>query len=153
MQGDTTVNHALDVIVQLLRESQWSRKQSTIKNAEEQFTLASADGGNFKHVKEGVKENLSYDKEEEWTSHIKSLLKQGHFLLIATSEKTNMIWKSYMFNMKKGTLKFLMNASLDTMPTQVNLLQWGKVASDHCKLCVGAEPPFRGTERGPSIMF
>ena len=148
MQGDATVNHALDV--QLLRESQCSRKQSTIKNAEEQYTLASANGGNFKHVKQKVKEGLNYEKEEEWTSHIRILLKQGHFLLLATSEKTDMIWNSYMFNMKKGSLKFLMKACLDTLPTQVNLLQWGKVATDHCKLCVGAEsePPLQGHRKG-----
>jgi hypothetical protein len=92
-------------------------------------------------VKEKVKENLCYENEAAWIIHIRTLLKQGHFLLLDTSEKTDMIWKSYMFNMKKGTLKFHMNACLDTLPTQVNLLQWGKVASDHCKLCVGAEPP------------
>ena len=79
MQGDATVNHALDV--QLLREYQWSRKQSTMKNAEEQYPLASANGGNFKHVIEKLKESLNYEKEGAWTSHIRTLLKQGHFLL------------------------------------------------------------------------
>ena len=150
IQGDSTVNHALDV--QLRRESQWSRKQSAIRNAEEQFSLATAGDQphppTFKQVKEKVKVNLCYENEEAWITHIQTLLKQGHFLLLATSEKTDMIWKSYMFNMKKGTLKFLMNACLDTLPTQVNLLQWGKVASDHCKLCVGAEPPLQGHRKG-----
>ncbi len=35
-------------------------------------------------------------------------------------EKSYMIWKSYMFNLKKGTLKFLLNSCLDNLPTQTN---------------------------------
>jgi len=54
-------------------------------------------------------------------------------------EKSDMIWKSYMFNLKKGTLKFSLNSCLDTLPTQTILLQWGKSASDLCKLCLQAD--------------
>ena len=39
-------------------------------------------------------------------------------------KKSDMIWKSYMFNLKKGTLKFLLHSCLDNLPTQTNLLQW-----------------------------
>ena len=59
-------------------------------------------------------------------------------------EKSDMIWKSYMFNLKKGTLKFLLNSCLDTLPTQTNLLQWGKSASDLCKLCLQASAELQG---------
>ena len=38
-------------------------------------------------------------------------------------KKSDMIWKSYMFNLKKCTLKFLLNSCFDTLPTQTNLLQ------------------------------
>jgi len=50
----------------------------------------------------------------------------GHLLCLAMLEKYDMIWKSCMFNLMKGTLKFLLNSCLDTLPTQINLLQWGK---------------------------
>ena len=59
-------------------------------------------------------------------------------------EKSDMIWKSYMFNLKKGTLKFLFNSCLDTLPTQTNLLQRGKSASDLCKLCLQAGTELQG---------
>jgi len=36
-------------------------------------------------------------------------------LYLAMLEKSDMIWKSYMFNLKKGTLKFLLNSCLDTL--------------------------------------
>ena len=58
--------------------------------------------------------------------------------------KSYMIWKSYMFNLKKGTLKFLLNSRLDTLPTQINLLQCGKSASDLCKLCLQAGAEWQG---------
>ena len=40
-----------------------------------------------------------------------------------------------MFDMKQGTLKFLLNASLDTLPTNANLFKWNKKTSDKCKQC------------------
>jgi len=68
-------------------------------------------------------------------------------------EKSDMIWKSYMFNLKKGTLKFLLNSCLDTLPTQTNL-QWVKSASDLCKLCLqsGAELQGRRQETTNHIL-
>ena len=47
-----------------------------------------------------------------------------------------------MFNLKKGTLKFLLNSCLGTLPT--NLLQWGESALDLCKLCLQAGADLRG---------
>ena len=44
-----------------------------------------------------------------------------------------------MFNLKKGTLKFLLNSSIDTLPTQANLKRWKKSTSDACKLCGGRQ--------------
>ena len=50
-----------------------------------------------------------------------------------------------MFNLKNGTLKFLLNSCLDTLPTaQTNLLQLGKSASDLCKLCLQAGAELQG---------
>ena len=44
-----------------------------------------------------------------------------------------------MFNLKQGTLKFLLNASIDTLPTAANLHKWKKSTSDQCKLCKARE--------------
>ena len=40
-----------------------------------------------------------------------------------------------MFNLKKGALKFLLNATIDTLPTLANLQRWKKSPNDLCKLC------------------
>ena len=43
-------------------------------------------------------------------------------------------WKSFIFNLKKGTMKFVLNATLDTLPTNAHLKQWGKSPTDKCPL-------------------
>ena len=40
-----------------------------------------------------------------------------------------------MFQLKSGTLKFMLNASIDTLPTPANLRRWKYGSSDKCKLC------------------
>ena len=52
-------------------------------------------------------------------------------------EMTNedVVWKSFMFDIRQGTLKFLLNASIDTLPTGANLVRWNKKTSDKCNLC------------------
>ena len=66
---------------------------------------------------------------------MKKLTVQGHNLALAAAEKQDLVWKSFMFDLKQGTLKFLLNAGIDTLPTAANLKRWKKSASDLCKLC------------------
>ena len=40
-----------------------------------------------------------------------------------------------MFQLKSGTLKFMINASIDTLPSPANLRRWKYTNSDKCKLC------------------
>ena len=44
-------------------------------------------------------------------------------------------WKSILYNLPKGTMKFLINSLINTLPTQDNLKLWGKTFSDKCHLC------------------
>ena len=66
---------------------------------------------------------------------MKNLVVQGNTLEIAAAEEQDIVWKSFMYNLKQGTLKFLLNASIDTLPTAANLKRWNKSSSDLCKLC------------------
>ena len=87
---------------------------------------------------------VSFENETFWREHTETLIKQGHFLCLAMLKKSDMIWKSCIFNLNKGTLKFLLNSCLDTLPTQINLLQWEKSASDLCKLYLQAGAELQG---------
>ena len=55
-------------------------------------------------VKEAVKTQVRYDNEKQWGEHIKQLIKQGDLLELAKCQNTDLTWKSYIFNLKKGTL-------------------------------------------------
>ena len=90
----------------------------------------------FNHsVQRAVKKNVTLKMQEQLVNHVKTLTLQGNILSLAAFEKEDIIWKSYMFNLKARTLKFLLNASIDTLPTAVNLKRWKKSPSDLCKLC------------------
>ena len=149
--GDENVNHALDCAIQ--RESNFTRKKSTIVNSEKEYrralNLNSVQGEipmfgerwekEAKQFREDIKQtlqfNLGFDHENQWKAHVESLLVQGNMLGLASAEHGDAIWKSYIFDLKKGTLKFLLNSQLDTLPTGANLVRWNKSSNDKCKLC------------------
>ena len=149
--GDTKVNHALDS--KITRESQWSNKKSTVCSAQSEYNKAhsehvySIEEKLPAKVKETIKKNMAKDQDAKHLSHTQTLVKQGNLLSIAALEKSDAIWKSYIFDMKKGTMKFLLNACLDTLPTRANLLQWGKTTSDLCTLCLGANQDLQGRRK------
>jgi hypothetical protein len=51
------------------------------------------------------------------------------------AESEGITWRSYMWNLLRGVLKFALNASIDTLPTFTNLKRWGKLVSVNCHLC------------------
>ena len=75
------------------------------------------------------------EMRKKWEGHVKELAVQGQFLALAAAEREDIVWKSVMYDLKQGTLKFLLNASIDTLPTAANLKRWKKSSSDLCKLC------------------
>ena len=85
-------------------------------------------------IKEAVKTRVHFDNEKQWGEHVNSLVKQGDLLELAKCQNMDLNWKSFIFNLKKGTMKFILNATLDTLPTNANLKQWGKSPTDKCPL-------------------
>lgn len=58
---------------------------------------------------------------------------------IAMLERSDYLWKSYIYNLPKGVMKFMLNAFLDTLPTKNNLSRWGKRLNTKCSLCGNKE--------------
>ena len=73
--------------------------------------------------------------QEKLKTHVNSLQVQGRLLALVSQEKEDLLWKSTLFQLKSGTLKFMLNASIDTLPTPANLQRWKYTSSDKCKLC------------------
>ena len=61
---------------------------------------------------------------------------QGDYLALIIEEGDCITWKSFMWDIPQGVLKFALNAGVNTLPSLDNLKRWGKRASDRC--------PFRG---------
>ena len=74
------------------------------------------------------------DKEATY-SHVRTLVKQGKILELTYLEQNDATWKSYIYNLPRRTMKFLLNAQLDTLPTKANLRLWGKRTNDNILNC------------------
>ena len=83
-------------------------------------------------VKNEAKSQVTVSENEKMLAHVQTLVKQGKFLELTQVEKTDATWQSFIFNLPRGTMKFVLNAAIDTLPTKVNLKQWGKLVNDKC---------------------
>ena len=76
---------------------------------------------------------VQVNETEQMVSHVKTLVKQGKYLELYELEQSDATWQGYIYNLPRGTMKFLLNSTIDTLPTKVNLKMWGKVSSDKCR--------------------
>ena len=154
--GDSSVNNVINCI--LARESSLTTKKCTTTEVEASFNsvlqLNTVQGeiphftgeraATLQHqfnseVRSTLKKHIQSSHDTVWRDHVKSLTVQGNTLALAAAEECDLSWKSYMFGLKQGTLKFILNASIDTLPSQANLKRWKKSTSDMCPLCRGRQ--------------
>ena len=64
---------------------------------------------------------------------------QGDYLALIMEEGGCITWKSYMWDIPQGVLKFALNAGVNTLPSLDNLKRWGKRVSDRCPFCGNIE--------------
>ena len=72
-------------------------------------------------IKTSVKNATRNEIQEKLKNHVQTLQVQGPLLSLAIQETEDLLWKKSMFQLKSGTLKFMLNACIDTLPTQANL--------------------------------
>ena len=85
------------------------------------------------------REHIDIKHRDQCVDKIKSLAVQGNNLELAAAADADLVWQSLVYDMKSGTLKLLLNAAIDTLPTAANLKRWRKSPSDQCKLCQGRQ--------------
>ena len=140
-QGDMIINHVIDHT--LHREERYSHRKCNTTEAEKVYretlhsitlhgeipTFLGEDANILKHrftkeVRKKVQVSTRNTAQEKHHNHVKDLQVQGNLFSIAAAEKEDMLWKSSMYQLKSGTLKFMLNASIDTLPTPANLKRW-----------------------------
>ena len=70
-----------------------------------------------------------------WKEKIGSYIMQGDYLALVMEEGDCITWRSYLWDIPQGILKFAINAGLNTLPTFDNLKRWGKRVNDRCTFC------------------
>ena len=137
LQGDIRVNNVINCTLE--REGSWTTKKSTAVECETSYITAlnlCAIGGEAPtfsgeqasklqqkfnlSVRKQVRTNLLMNHSEKIHDKVKFLAVQGRNLALAAAENSDLIWKSFMFDLKRGTLKFLLNAGIDTLPKAAN---------------------------------
>ena len=139
LQGDTTVNTMLDH--KLAREREWTKKTSTVCDSEALFlkarstTLGLGSPNPLQSIKSNIKQCVKEDSERDRAEHARKLISQGHLIRLLQEMNIDATWQSYIHALPKGTMKFILNSAINTLPTKANLKLWGKSKSDKCVLC------------------
>ena len=144
LKGDKIVNFALDS--RLERESEWTRKFSTVNFVNNIFQENVASGhisypenseaSNYiNKAKKAMKNSVQNQTLSLWNERVRKLTFQGDFINLLIEEQTNVTWQSTSTRIPKGVLSFALKASVNGLNTPDNLKRWGKSRLDKCKLC------------------
>ena len=82
-------------------------------------------------IQAGIQERVN----DFWREKIGRYVMQGDYIALVSEEGSCITWKSYLWDIPQGVLKFAMNAGLNTLPSFDNLKRWGKLVNDRCPFC------------------
>ena len=131
LQGDMNINHVPDHAVE--RESTYTCNKGTNMQAEEVYQAIiqkNTVGGELptlsrhqfnRKIRNQVRDTTRGNIQEALSTHAEGIQLQGHLITLAAKEKQDLLWRSSIFQFKAGTLKFMINASIDTLPTPASL--------------------------------
>jgi len=131
-KGSKLALYTKSLILESQPETNLNTDTSSINNQKKLLNVC-----NRNHLKQ-----VELEHKYSMTGKIDSYTKQGDFLSLASKMDSDITWKSYIYNLPRGTLKFILNASINTLPTLNNLKQWGKITSDKCPHCDNKETLF-----------
>ena len=82
-------------------------------------------------IQAGIQERVN----DFWKERTGRYIMQGDYIALLMEEGDCITWKSYLWDIPQGVLKFATNAGLNTLPTFDNLRRWGKRVNDRCPFC------------------
>lgn len=87
-----------------------------------------------------AKSRLLNDTKSTCQSHLQTLSVQSKFEDSAKLETTCRTWNRLLSGLHPGQLSFILRASSDTLPTEVNLCRWNIQCGAKCALCDSPRP-------------
>ena len=82
-------------------------------------------------IQAGVQDRVN----DFWKEKIGHYIMQGDYMALMMEEENCISWKSFLWDIPQGVLKFAINAGINTLPTFDNLKRWGKRVNDRCPFC------------------
>ena len=82
-------------------------------------------------IQRGIQERVN----NFWKGRIGRYVMQGDYLALLMEEGDSITWKSFIWDIPQGVLKFALNAGVNTLPSMDNLKRWGKRVTDRCPFC------------------
>ena len=90
---------------------------------------------NQRQLKGKVQARVQGRINDFWKEKIGRYIMQGDYLALVMEEGNCITWRSYLWDIPRGILKFAINAGLNTLPSLDNLKRWGKRVSERCPFC------------------
>jgi hypothetical protein len=72
-------------------------------------------------IRQEVRRVFQEEKNEAWAARISKYTMQGNLFALLLAENESITWKSYMWDLLCGVLKFAVNCSIHMWPTFTNL--------------------------------
>ena len=88
-----------------------------------------------KQLKGKIQSGVQGRVDDFWRGKIGGYIMQGDYMALIMEEGNCITWKSFMWDIPQGVLKFAINAGINTLPTMDNLRRWGKRTNDRCPFC------------------
>jgi hypothetical protein len=80
-------------------------------------------------IRKEVQRVFREEGDDAWAARVCGYTMQGNLFALLQVESEGITWKSYIWYLPRGVLKFALNANIDTLPIFTNLEKWGKRAS------------------------
>jgi hypothetical protein len=68
-------------------------------------------------IRQEVKESFKEEEDEAWAVCVRGYTMQRNLFALLQAEDESITWKSYMWDLPCGVLKFAVNSSIDMLPT------------------------------------
>jgi hypothetical protein len=86
-------------------------------------------------IKREVRRVFQEEEDEAWAACVCGYTMQGNLFALLQAENESITWKSYVWDLPRGVLKFALNGSIDMLPSFTNLRRQGKHPLVNCQLC------------------
>jgi hypothetical protein len=75
------------------------------------------------------------EEDEAWAARVSEYTMLGIVFALLQAENESIAWKSYLWDLPRGVLKFFVNSCINTLPAFTDLRRWGKRAWVNFQLC------------------